>query len=1026
MKKRNAKYLALFLALSMAVSPLSYMRAYAMDSEVEAQEATVEETQSTPVMEEDENTEETMDSVGKTDGEVETPAGEKSDVTEADITGADVADSEKSDIVENEASVDKEADASDNKETDVVKKENVNSAKEVAENTETVKASKETVAAQMSQDQEKEAVVPVQPTAEITELQMLKNDGTGYGMFPISDAKYSVEGDVLNISFNTGSKKVFDWLYLGPQTDAEKTEYYVGKNTGTTVGFSIQVPLSYSNTWIPVSVGRSDKGTWSDNYLWLGIPDVSALIEQPTAPSVTGDSVKVVKEDGYEFEMFMVSESSVKKNEDKLKVTFSTTNISFDKIYLGSKDKIDEKKRIKGTNDDGVWTFTFETDAADAGKVQSVVLGKPDGTWYTKQDLWMYIPSKVEETPDPTPTPDPKPTPNPTPTPDPKPGNDTKVPANGIYNINVTSSSTMFRVVDCALTAKNGKMNAILTLSGTGYGYLYVGTKEKAAKADHKDWIPYKEVDGKYTYEIPVQSLDEEIAVAAYSIRNKIWYDRMLTFQSGTLKKISDNSSDGKNDSSTGKDDSSTGKNDLSTGKNDSSAKPGNQNSRNPMENDGKADKVSKYEADTSGSTTQIDSSTALKDGVYTPDRFTWSGGTGKVQISCSKITVTNGQAYATLVFSSDHYQYVKVNGNTYYTTKGGGQATVVIPVTLNQNMKIIGMTDKMSVAHEIEYNIYIYLAAAAGGSGDSENAGTTSTKNSSTLDEKAPGIMGLTYQSETKLEYAQYFKIYHYDKGVILLEVDLTKNTARDPEKLKQKATKDSKKSGSSKKMTDKQTAVEEDGTTGNDGNGDSEAESAAKLYKENIVKYLLVPEKVEIPVGLDQDMIVVKLPNDKTYAASNDILKMMDKLEVTDRVAAVGMKKKDCKVTSVSDKITDGKKSKNNKDAQIVYAGKATDLKMKTLVKQSVNLVILPENILPQKDQKLSAEKQTKRYEELTEKLALLNIPVIIDRSADEKEKLAKAEWIKVYGVLFGCEDKAEQLFEQMVNQSKDQSKN
>ncbi len=67
------------------------------------------------------------------------------------------------------------------------------------------------------------------------------------------------------------------------------------------------------------------------------------------------------------------------------------------------------------------------------------------------------------------------------------------------------------------------------------------------------------------------------------------------------------------------------------------------------------------------------------------------------------------------LVFSSDHYRYVKANGNKYYTTKGGGSATVVIPVALNQNNKIIGMTDKMSVAHEIEYTIFIYLAAANG-----------------------------------------------------------------------------------------------------------------------------------------------------------------------------------------------------------------------------------------------------------------------------------------------------------------------
>lgn len=407
------------------------------------------------------------------------------------------------------------------------------------------------------------------------------------------------------------------------------------------------------------------------------------------------------------------------------------------------------------------------------------------------------------------------------------------------------------------------------------------------------------------------------------------------------------------------------------------------------------------------------------KDGVYTPDDFTWSGGTGRVQISCSKITVTNGQAYATLVFSSDHYQYVKVNGNTYDTTKGDGQATVVIPVTLNQNMKIIGMTDKMSVAHEIEYHIYVSLVAA-NSSGNTEKSNAKTTKNSKTLDEKAPEIMGLEYESETKLSYARYFKIYHYDKGITLLEVDLTKDTLRDSE-----TSKSSKKTTQSEKTADKLTAVEEDGETSNDGNGASKAELAAKVYKENIVKYLLVPENAEIPVGLEKDMIVVELPNDKAYAGSDDILKRMDKLGMTDRVSAVGMKKKDCKVTSVSDKITEDKNSKNSKDTQMVYAGKATDLNMKTLVKQKVNLVILPENILPQEDQKLSVTKQTRRFEDLTEKLALLNIPVIVDRSADEKEKLAKAEWVKAYGVLFGCEDKAEQLFKQAISQSKDQEK-
>ena len=144
-------------------------------------------------------------------------------------------------------------------------------------------------------------------------------------------------------------------------------------------------------------------------------------------------------------------------------------------------------------------------------------------------------------------------------------------------------------------------------------------------------------------------------------------------------------------------------------------------------------------------------------------------------------MTIQNGQAYATLVFSSDHYQYVKANGNKYYTTKGGGSATVVIPVALNQNNKIIGMTDKMSVAHEIEYTIFIYLAAANGGT--SANGTDASTSSNQKLDEKAPEIIGLEYQSETKLDYAEYFKIYHYDQGIVLLEIDMTKDTARDPE---------------------------------------------------------------------------------------------------------------------------------------------------------------------------------------------------------------------------------------------------
>ena len=51
------------------------------------------------------------------------------------------------------------------------------------------------------------------------------------------------------------------------------------------------------------------------------------------------------------------------------------------------------------------------------------------------------------------------------------------------------------------------------------------------------------------------------------------------------------------------------------------------------------------------------------------------------------------------------------------------------------------------------------------------------------------------------------------------------------------------------------------------------------------------------------------------------------------------------------------------------------------------------------------------------------MFGIPVVIDRSADEETELAKYEWIKVYGVLFGCEEEMDELFETAVKEAEQQ---
>lgn len=837
----------------------------------------------------------------------------------------------------------------------------------------------------------------------------------------------------------------------------EKDTETTGKNPGTTVSDQVaDEKTDNKDTQIKDETGKSEPSTDSNDSTNTPELELPPLQE---APSVTGESVKVVKEDAEEFKMFKVSESTVVEKDGELDITIKTNNTGFDALYLGSKDDLLKASVIERTQDEeGAWTFHFNVPKEKAGQTIPVSLRKSkDQTWYDKQYLWMYIPN-----PAPTPTPDPVPNPNPAP--------EVNV-ANGIYSMDVVSSSSMFKVVDCILTAKDGKMSAVLTLSGTGYGYLYMGTKEEATSADQSFWIPYQvNEEGKYTYTVPVEALDKELAVAAYSIKKGIWYDRTLTFQSETMKKIADlNSTDSNNkgdsgntgnNGNTGNSGTTGGSNNTGNTGTNNSAFPGGSvpgtNSGKTDGNDGKADNVSKYESDTSGSTSHVNSGTTLKDGVYTPDRFTWSGGTGKVQITCNKVTIQNGQAYATLVFSSDHYQYVKANGNKYYTTKGGGSATAVIPVALNQNNKIIGMTDKMSVAHEIEYTIFIYLAAANGGT--SANGTVASTNSDQKLDEKAPEIIGLEYQSETKLDYAEYFKIYHYDQGIVLLEIDMTKDTARDPEKAEEE------KSGNQKSAEDKSADIEksskkkvasvtinrsEDSKNSDaeskadssaeesatqDNNGTSEQDLAAELYKGNVVKYLIVPEDVEVPVGLEQDMIIVKKPTDHTYAESDEILNMMKDLDLLDNVAAVGMKSKDCTVSEIADKM---KAKDGEKNAEVAYAGTADKLKLKNLVKSEVNLALFTGDILPgakseeteveakdtdKKDSKdteetLTLEEQTEQFEELTEKLATLGIPVLVDRSSEEKTELGKQEWIKVYGVLYGCEELTNEKFDAAV---------
>jgi len=666
--------------------------------------------------------------------------------------------------------------------------------------------------------------------------------------------------------------------------------------------------------------------------------------------------------------MFKVTNCILTSEKGKMYAVITLSGTGYDYLYMGSAADAAEaaaKDYISYVADEaGKYTYKVPVESLDKGIAVAAHSIKKD-KWYDRTLIFSSASAK-------------------------------RIIADGTYQVNAEAGGKMFRVTDCVMTVKNGQMTAAVTLSGQGYNRIYLGDVNNASD-DEKNWIlPDSLLAEQYTFQIPVEKLDEVMTIAVHTTKSNKWDTRTLTFHSEGMTKIADSNNGNASNGNNGSNGSLTpgGNNNNpgngSNGNNQGNAENNNGNSGttgNNTTNNGKPDQESKYESDLNKSTARVNSTTGLKDGVYTPDSFSWSGGTGKVSITCSKVTVTGGQAYATITFSSPHYQYVKANGNVYYpSAKTGSSTSFVIPVELNKNNSVVGMTTAMSTAHEIKYTIFVYIAEAAkanasarangkevtviGANGSDSSKTATANKK---MDEVAPEIIGLEYQSETKAEYAKYFKIYHYDQGITLLEIDMNKKTGR---------------KAAGKKWKE---ASEISGLN------PAEQEQAA-LYLNNVVKYLIVPENAEIPAGLDKEVIVVRQPADHVYAGSNKTISLMEELGQLDKVTTVGVKKNKCKNETIKEKMT---------EKEVIYAGTSGKLNYKKLVKNKCNLALLSSSVLPEKrSSKKAAKKKMTAYRKMTEKMTLLQIPVIVDRAKDEKGKDAQKEWEKVYQVILGCD--------------------
>lgn len=147
------------------------------------------------------------------------------------------------------------------------------------------------------------------------------------------------------------------------------------------------------------------------------------------------------------------------------------------------------------------------------------------------------------------------------------------------------------------------------------------------------------------------------------------------------------------------------------------------------------------------------------------PDGFTFSGGSGKVTISCPAIWESDGATMARIVFSSPNYPTLQSEGVTYAATHDGSTSIFEIPVRLNEDMEVVGTTTAMSTPHDITYTIRISVG---------EEVPETETEPEAAyvpLTDKAP-IEGLTWQRRMPLTYAEGFSVDYYEGGYVLIDI--------------------------------------------------------------------------------------------------------------------------------------------------------------------------------------------------------------------------------------------------------------
>jgi len=370
-----------------------------------------------------------------------------------------------------------------------------------------------------------------------------------------------------------------------------------------------------------------------------------------------------------------------------------------------------------------------------------------------------------------------------------------------------------------------------------------------------------------------------------------------------------------------------------------------------------------------------------LADGTYQVD-VTLSGGSGRASVeSPATIVIEDGQVTATIVFSSSYYDYMLIDGERYEPVNTEGNSTFEIPVDgFDYEMAVTADTTAMSTPHEIEYTLYFDSATICevDSDEDTDDIENTKTNDTDAGDDEA-GADTAVWDTE--------------DLAAAEAEAENTGWQEMDTSE------------------TDTSETGERNYPSGEDWCGLAWESSLELLYAEMFTVdyyeggyariviadedvFLVVPEGADVPDGLDEEVTVLQQPIENIYLVATSAMDFFCSLDALDSIRLSGTNASGWYIEAAQEAMEAG---------DILYAGKYSAPDYELILAENCGLAI----------------ESTMIYHnpEVQEKLEAFGIPVLVERSSYESHPMGRTEWMKLYAVLLGKEEEAEEIFNEQI---------